>query len=199
MLKKTVEIVNREHWLNEAAEEIKPIIEEVTGIQMPPFRISCGWPSKGGLSVKRRTIGQCWDGYVSKSGHAELFISPVIGDELEVAGTIAHELIHANIGTKHGHRAPFVRVMRAIGLTGKPTATVPGQQFKEFADPILKKLGPYPHAQLVPNPNIKVQSTRLLKVVCPKSGYVIRVTRKWLDTTGAPLCPCHKEPMVEAN
>lgn len=32
--------------------------------------------------------------------------------------------------------------------------------------------------------------SRLLKVACPGAcGYVARVTRKWLEALGAPLCP----------
>ena len=36
---------------------------------------------------------------------------------------------------------------------------------------------------------VKVQPTRLIKCVCQSCGYVIRSTRKWLDT-GYPQCPC---------
>ena len=35
----------------------------------------------------------------------------------------------------------------------------------------------------------KVQSTRLLKALCPDCGYVIRVTAKWVEV-GLPVCPC---------
>jgi hypothetical protein len=32
--------------------------------------------------------------------------------------------------------------------------------------------------------------SRLLKVMCPSGcGYVVRVTKKWLESLGAPLCP----------
>lgn len=37
----------------------------------------------------------------------------------------------------------------------------------------------------------KKQTTRLLKVSCSECGYTARVTRKWLDKAGAPLCPDH--------
>jgi len=44
----------------------------------------------------------------------------------------------------------------------------------------------------------KKQTTRLLKVICAEgSGYTARVTRKWLTQYGPPICPCHKEPMIE--
>ena len=47
---------------------------------------------------------------------------------------------------------------------------------------------PYPHGQLAPSDERK-QSTRLLKLTCPECGYVIRTTRKWLET-GLPTCCC---------
>jgi hypothetical protein len=60
-----------------------------------------------------------------------------------------------------------------------------------------KKLGTYPHAALDPSEGIKKQSTRLLKVECEACGYTVRVTRKWLDEAGSPLCPCNEKPMTE--
>jgi hypothetical protein len=32
------------------------------------------------------------------------------------------------------------------------------------------------------------QTTRMLKATCPKCGYAVRTTRRWLEL-GAPLCP----------
>lgn len=40
------------------------------------------------------------------------------------------------------------------------------------------------------------QTCRLLKVECPTCGYIARVTRKWLDARGAPICPTDQEPMI---
>jgi hypothetical protein len=33
------------------------------------------------------------------------------------------------------------------------------------------------------------QATRMLKCACATCGYIVRTTRKWLETAGAPLCP----------
>jgi hypothetical protein len=35
----------------------------------------------------------------------------------------------------------------------------------------------------------KKQGTRLIKCECPECGYIARVTAKWLDEAGAPICP----------
>jgi uncharacterized Zn finger protein (UPF0148 family) len=37
------------------------------------------------------------------------------------------------------------------------------------------------------------QGTRLLKVFCSTCGYTARVTKRWIDKAGTPICPtCHK-------
>ncbi len=43
------------------------------------------------------------------------------------------------------------------------------------------------------------QVGRLHKAKCPACGYIIRTARKWLDTAGAPLCPCNGEPMLDCR
>lgn len=46
-------------------------------------------------------------------------------------------------------------------------------------------------------PAVKKQTTRMLKVECSEgSGYKVRLARSWLDSFGAPSCPCHSLVMV---
>ena len=67
----------------------------------------------------------------------------------------------------------------------------------------LEKLGAYPHAALgsVPaDPTRTItgapsRNKSMQKVVCKESGYVARVSNKWL-LEGTPSCPCHNVPMV---
>jgi hypothetical protein len=187
--------MNREAWLLELAKHITPIIENTTNIEMPKYRISVGFPSRGALSTKRRVIGQCWSGLISPSGHSELFISPMIDDRVSVAATVAHEMIHAAVGVKEGHRKPFSRAARGIGLEGKPTATYAGPKFISHVKPILKNIGSYPHTALALDTLVARQTTNMLKVQCGKCGYVLRTTSKWLTKQGAPICPCNNLPM----
>ncbi len=42
----------------------------------------------------------------------------------------------------------------------------------------------------------KGSGSRLRKVQCAACGYVARVTGKWLDSAGPPLCPCNQKPMT---
>lgn len=181
--------MNREEWLTRVVNELRPHFKS-SGYKLPAkVRVSVGWPASGGLSTKRRVVGQCWAVEAAADKVAQIFVSPTIADGVEAADTIAHELLHAVLGSKAGHGPKFARAAKAIDLTdGKPTQAGAGPELKAKLEAIVEELGVYPHAALSGSGR-KVQGTRLLKVVCPDCGYVIRVTRKWLDM-GTPDCPC---------
>lgn len=40
------------------------------------------------------------------------------------------------------------------------------------------------------------QGNRSIVTTCLTCGYITRTTRKWLDTKGAPICPCNMEAMA---
>jgi hypothetical protein len=113
----------------------------------PKVRLSCGFPSKH-ATAQRRRIGECWEDYRSADGHSEIFIHPQLADPMRVAGTLAHELIHAAVGDECGHRGPFRKLALAIGLEGNMTETDEGDTFNQMMSQILAKVGPYPHAEL---------------------------------------------------
>lgn len=190
----------REEWLVAAVAALAPIFDEA-GESIPAVKVSVGWP--GGRGRKNSVIGQCWHKDAAADSVAQIFVSPVLDDAARVLDVLAHEVIHAIDENASGHRGRFARIAKAIGLTGKMTATVAGEDLKARLDEIAADLGDYPHAALL-NPGEgadgpKKQGTRMLKVECASgSGYKARMTRSWLDEYGAPFCPCHKEPMVEA-
>ncbi len=39
----------------------------------------------------------------------------------------------------------------------------------------------------------------MVKAECSACGYIVRTTAKWLDSLGAPLCPCNGEPMGDCR
>ena len=47
-------------------------------------------------------------------------------------------------------------------------------------------------ADIVP---VKPQGTRLLKTFCKTCGYTCRVTKRWIDKAGTPICPTCKTSM----
>ena len=183
----------REGWLHAAAVALEPLFAANDGQYPDKYRVSCGFPG-GGNRLKR--IGECWYSSASADASVEIFISPVLADHARVMDVLAHELVHASlpVGAKHG--APFRRLARAIGLAGKPAATVAGPAFTASIQPILAALGPYPHAAMGLASQSKKQTTRMHKCVCPECGYTARTTRKWLDDVGAPHCPTHGQMEV---
>ena len=190
--------LNREDWLERAARHLSDLLEEVPEVEsVPMVRVSVGWP--GGRGKKSTTIGQCWATKTASDGVPQVFVSPVLSDGLRVLDVLLHELVHAWDDCKSGHKGPFRRVAQAVGLEGRMTATTASESLVERLKGILELLGDYPHAALVPTAKTATQTTRMLKAECVNgSGYIVRLTRKWLDEYGPPLCPCHEESMVEA-
>jgi hypothetical protein len=190
--------ITREQWLVQAVEIITPLFKE-QGHKVPKVRASCGWPSSRGLSSKKPAIGECWSSKCSSDGVHEIFISPRLSDADSQGGvlaTLVHEVVHAAVGLENKHNKVFRKCAIAVGLEGKMTATTAGEALMVRIKEWSSALGDYPHAKINPafRPTAK-QTTRLIKAECPKCGYNVRVTRKWLDEAGAPLCPCSSEPM----
>jgi hypothetical protein len=192
----------REAWLHAVAEGLREIFASHGATIPNKIRLTCGFPSKRAFSARRQRVGECWSSAASKDAHIEIIISPVLDDPMKVAGVLAHELVHATVGIGFGHRGPFAKLARAIGLEGKMTATTEGDTFKQVVAPILESVGPYPHAELSNKLSKKArtkQGTRLLKLQCPTCGYTVRITQKWLDEVGPPACPRHGDNLKEAS
>lgn len=189
----------REVWLNNAVAALSQHFYSRTTRYAPNnIRISCGWPSMNAMRIRRRRVAECWDPEASKDGQIEIFISPVLDDPIQVLSSLTHELVHATVGNKEKHGKLFTQFGRSIGLEGKPTCMEAGENMKKDAlQPIIAALGTYPHATLDTTAGpTKKQSTRMHKVHCATCGYVARVSTKWLDEVGPPLCVCNKQPMV---
>lgn len=203
---------NRETWLNSIAALMAPRFEEL-GYPLPPFRVSVGFPSAG---LRSKAIGECWDKRASSDERFEIFLRPDRANSMEVACTLAHELTHAAVGLRCGHKGAFETVALALGFSRPLThASDPSDQLASWIEPMIERLGPIPHASLmwtglkvkrggggiVPDDaegedgeptssRPKTQTTRLKKAACSECGYTVRVTAKWLDV-GSPHCPNH--------
>lgn len=185
--------LRRQQWLDACcAALVKRFAEH--GYTVPNnIRFSVGFPKGGGGRAK--TIGQCWAAEASADGHFEIFVSPELGNGVEIFETKAHELVHATVGLDAGHKAPFKRCAEKIGLTGKMTATTGTEEFKRWAAQEIERIGVFPGAKLSMVGRRK-QSTRMLKCECSDCGYVARITRKWLAGAGAPICPTDHIRMI---
>lgn len=198
---------SREAWLIAAVEAVAPWYATL-GQPLPAVRVSVGWP--GGRGDKSRTIGQCWAPEAASDGIAQIFISPVLDDASRVLDVLVHELVHAinfSLGV-HGHGREFRVIAVGLGLEGKMTETVAGEELKAKLDELAEELGTYPHGRLgtaviveKPKPGTgdeprkltpwgtPKQGTRMIKVVCDECGYTFRTTQKWIEV-GMPSCPC---------
>lgn len=177
---------SREEWLNALVASHRPHFERV-GYPLPEkIRVSVGFPLN---SRKGKVIGVCYRVEASSDGVNEIFVTPTLDDSAKLAEVLTHELAHAATpGDKHG--PTFGKCVRALGLEGKLTATVAGEGWHEWADPILEALGPIPHAALNPFEHAKKQTTRLLKGECLSCGFVVRLTAKWVNKAeGSLQCP----------
>lgn len=132
--------MNREAWLNAMAERMSPRFLEL-GAPLQPYRISIGFTSAG----QRGNVGaEVWHSSASADGTYEILISPGTDDSMQVSAYLAHELCHIAAGIKEGHKGPFVKLMKAIGMTGPFTCSVPTRQFEEWVQPFIDELGPPP-------------------------------------------------------
>lgn len=139
----------REEWLNELIAKLRPLFDGI-GFPLPEkIRASCGFPSKGALATKARRVGEAWSDDISEDQHFETFVSPLLSDAVEVAAVQVHELCHCAVGLECGHRSPFTKAAKKIGLEGKMTSTVASDDLKRTLAAMVEEIGLYPHAKLV--------------------------------------------------
>jgi hypothetical protein len=210
----------RELWLEHAIEVFRPRFDEV-GFPLPErFHVSVGF----GYGAKRESaklLGQCWSGLASTDGFPHVFISPEMGDTMEVLRTLLHELIHGALdspeGIQDGHTKRFAEIATRLGFEGKMTETPASVGLQAELFTVAAALGDYPHGALdVAMANVPVpvpvgsdphgprtrtrtgpnrQTNRHIKIKCPCCGYVVRTTAKYL-ALGLPRCPSGTEMTV---
>lgn len=192
--------VTREAWLIAAVAALTPKFKAL-GHDVPPVRISVGFPK--GRGGRATAIGQCHSGATAADGVAQVFVSPVLGDVIDVLETVAHELVHAvNFAEdgESGHGRKFSKIARPLGFLAPMTSSPASDELKAALRVLADELGEYPHAVLTGAEVATVagQKNRQLKVECASgNGYKVRLTRQWLNDVGAPKCPCHDETMEE--
>lgn len=191
----------REGWLQAAADLLRENVFSYdddgvrTTFEVPEFRISVGWPK--GKRADTKVIGECFNEVWSEDGVSQIFISPVLKDTMELLGCLTHEMIHAHDACMSGHRGIFAYIFKHIGMTGKRTETVAGEELRlKFAD-IAIKLGDYPHGRMRRGTTLgaaKKQSARMFKVMCADEdcGCTLRMARSWI-VKGLPTCACGSE------
>lgn len=192
---------NREQWLNEGMELLKNkyFAEYDTTVGRFPekLRVSVGW------CRSKKAIGECWNPECSTEGAVEMFISPKLGEPVEVLACLLHELIHAFIGNDKKHGSEFKELARKFGLAGKLTAT--------YAEPesilwvelkgLAEQLGDYPHkAMMLSGLLVKEPSTKeklWVRYVSTKiPSYKVVASTRQVDQYGVPRDPLGEEMVV---
>lgn len=218
----TTAAMHRETWLNELAKLMAPRFEQL-GYPLPKFRVSIGFTSRG---VSGNANGECWDKRTTPDEHFTILISPAEATSISIAAILNHELIHAAVGLKEGHKGKFAEMMKATGMQRPFTCSKPGDAFKAWVNPLIETLGDIPHAPLTvrqehtraklvkrngggvdldeqgmqpENNRPKKQTTRLKKAECSQCGYTVRVTNKWVVEVGPPHCPKHGAMDVDVD
>lgn len=200
MTEPKTKVLYREEWLDRGVRELKKLFKKECDIEVPEVRVSVGFPSTR-ATAKNRVVGECWAAEASIDSTAQIFISPTEASSVTVLGILTHELIHAALGAGAGHKAPFQKAARAVGLEAPWTSTKIGADLFLKLTNVAEELGQYPHSAIAVGARAtKKQTTRMLKVVCPEgTGYVVRLTRKWIDEHGAPFCPCEEHDHLDQN
>lgn len=184
----------REQWLVAASQDLDKYFEEKGFSTSTHVKISCGWPV--GNRGSKRVKGQCFDAKASKGGFTEIFLSPMMESPEEVIGVLFHEKLHQYAGNAAGHGPGFRKYAEALGFTGKMTSCLPGPALMQrLREEVLPALGDYPHASVDFNQR-KKQGTRMIKLVCPETGYTVRTTAKWI-AQGLPTSPAGHVMQIE--
>jgi hypothetical protein len=183
---RTTPSLERQQWLESAVEALRTRFSGANYAVPEKIRVSIGWPKR---AASCGAIGECWSTEASSDRHAELFISPELTEGARILDVLAHELVHATVGTSAGHGKPFKQCALKIGLRGPMRATSAGPEFAEWTEALFKRIGPYPAGYLTDSPK---QGTRMLRCQCSACGYIARVSEKWLALAGPPICPSDK-------
>lgn len=179
-------ITTRDEWLHAVASAMRPWFADLD-FPVPEFEIRSGFPSTGS---RGGNTAESWA--QEDDASFVVFVRPDRSDPVEVAGAIAHQMCKIACGAKDTHGHLFRHLAISIGLKGRKTEAKPGTLFVKLLTPILKQVGELPSPEMEPAAQQPAkQTTRQIKVTCLKCGYVARVSRKWLEKVGPPLCPEH--------
>jgi hypothetical protein len=184
----------REAWLIEATKHLRPWFEQEEA-PLPNIQVSIG------VQPGATTLATCYMDD-KEPGDPEytsnIYVTPAVDPEepTRLLDILLHEMVHAanHFQGINGHGKEFGAIARALGLTGKMTATVASEELKERLAPIAEVLGPFPHKVMdlagrgLGPGGKKKQTTRMVKAQCTECTYTVRLSRKWIEVA-LPICP----------
>ena len=179
---------DREEWLTKATDLIIEQVFAPHELRQPPIlRVACG-------ILPGRWAGACSNPEYADDSAVHIWISPKLGtgDEMEILGTLVHELVHSHCFaegyTEHKHGAPFSSVIRTVGLEGKPAQATAHEGTELYAtlQGIAASLGEYPHRPLRGKPKKTRQSEILAYVSSTDPDFEVKVKFSLAYEKGAP-------------
>lgn len=204
----------REQWLNEVANIVTPRLNDARRLaisladenhavnrttEFKPHLVSysCSLVTGGLAKTGELAHAHTIDAGLPTQRH-EIRMGVNLGsesalDSCRVADVLIHEMIHC-MAVGHGHRGGFPAICKAVGLTGRMTATVASEELTFWLlENVVEVLGQYPHqaVKLVPRGRRGIGS-RSIKVQCnnPECGCTFRLTRKWIELAPPAGCYC---------
>jgi len=110
-------------------------------------------------------LGLCYAKSSSTGNKRVIEVDRETDDLWETIDTVAHEVTHAVLDEKEGHKGRFPKLVKDLfKLGGKPTSTRPTEEMKELFYDFLVANGGYPHIAF--RPRHRKQTTRMVKVWC---------------------------------
>lgn len=179
----------REAWLMAAVDSLRGLFEPHGKPVPETLLVSIGYAKRPG-----KGIGWCYKAEAAEDGHTTIFVSPELTSEdpVKLLGVLLHEMVHAADNGESGHKGWFARTAKAVGLTGKMTATTVGPDLENALHELSARLGPLPHKALniteAGRTKVGAQKNRQIKIECVECGYKLRGSKTVLDQ-GVPDCP----------
>lgn len=185
----------REAWLLLAVDALRPMFKPYGKDVPDALMVSIGYAKRPG-----KGIGWCYKPGLTEDGASTIFLSPELAadDPVRLLGTLLHEMVHAADGGESGHKGWFATTAKALGLTGKMTATTVGDDLRTELETLVVALGDFPHKRLTAGETggkVGAQKNRQIKIECPDDGYKLRGSRTTLEL-GIPNCPVCDEPLL---
>lgn len=199
--------LSREEWLTEAARIMWPWVvteaknlERTIKTQFGSMRFSISLMSGG--FTDRKSIGHVQYKESTKNEKHEIRISPSMGyakksptisDSIRVCDIVLHEMIHVACPLE-GHRGMFPKLMRALGLEGKPTATYATKGtplYKRIRSEVISEIGNFPHKRvdLGLKRGKRGIGSRMLKITCTHCEIILRASALWAPLVHEEPCP----------
>ena len=194
---KDIKKISPDEWTEKAVDFFRDDYKRA-GYDIPEYYISWGFTSAGSRTT--RVAGQAFHPRCSEDKTAHIFLNPTYGkgDEEKLLNIILHEIAHVTVGNEHGHKGPFIKVCKELGMKSPWTATRWTDEGLEKSKLVIASIGDFPRARFI-KPKTKKQSTRLLKAICPETygecGYTVRLSKKWAEQ-GLPDCPLCEETLI---